>query len=275
MIKIIDVDELFDKYISDYVYSNIGKVKPEEIENKIPELYEKFGTEKLPELDGKTPSDYYGSFSAEELLECLKKHIETGVSVSDFLCEALTLNMNSETALINAISSDESEEFTLYAMNMLMEIGSLKCLNRFLEFVLWDYSGTIKELATEYLRAHAETVKESVLEQYKDADKTIKEYLTEILAGTKGDDRVFKILIDEFVLNADKIPVYAGYLAKFGDDRALPFLLTAIENEKINYADFEELRFAIEALGGTYDKERDFKRDKFYKKIKGISKTDN
>ena len=51
MIKVIDVDSLFDKYIEGYVYSNIGKVKPEEIENKIPELYVKFGDEKLKELN--------------------------------------------------------------------------------------------------------------------------------------------------------------------------------------------------------------------------------
>ena len=51
-------------------------------------------------------------------------------------------------------------------------------------------------------------------------------------------------------------------------ERALPFLTVAIEKEKISYADFEELRFAIEALGGSYDKERDFSRDKSFKKIK-------
>ena len=35
MVKIIDIDSLFDKYIEGFVYANIGKVKPEEIENKI------------------------------------------------------------------------------------------------------------------------------------------------------------------------------------------------------------------------------------------------
>ena len=73
----------------------------------------------------------------------------------------------------------------------------------------------------------------------------------------------------EFAKNTDNIPLYASYLAKYGDERALPFLMTAIEGEKISYADFEELRFAIEALGGKYDKERDFSQDKTYKKIKG------
>ena len=90
MIKIIDIDALFDKYISDYVYKNIGKVKPEEIENQIPILYEKFGKEKLDELDGKTPETYYTNCSASELLDVLKKHVVSGVSVPDFLVEAIT-----------------------------------------------------------------------------------------------------------------------------------------------------------------------------------------
>ena len=62
MNKIIDIDALFDKYISDYVYGNIGKMKPEEIENKIPDLYVKFGDEKLKDLDGKTPNTFYKDF---------------------------------------------------------------------------------------------------------------------------------------------------------------------------------------------------------------------
>ena len=81
---------------------------------------------------------------------------------------------------------------------------------------------------------------------------------------------MFDILVEQFAKNQDKIPISASYLAKYGDDRALPFLLAEIEKEKISYADFEELRFAIEALGGEYDKVRDFKNDKSYKKIKGL-----
>ncbi|MBQ8426793.1 MAG: hypothetical protein IJX16_03415, partial [Clostridia bacterium] len=142
MIKIIDIDALFDKYISDYVYTSIGKVKPEEIENKIPELYVSFGDTKLKDLDGKTPNEYYRSFSGQELIDCLKKQLESGVSVSDFLCEAITSNPENESALINAISSDTEEEFTVYVMNMLSDMGSLGVAKRYMEFILWDYSET-------------------------------------------------------------------------------------------------------------------------------------
>ena len=274
MIKIIDIDALFDKYISDYVYTSIGKVKPEEIENKIPELYVSFGDTKLKDLDGKTPNEYYRSFSGQELIDCLKKQLESGVSVSDFLCEAITSNPENESALINAISSDTEEEFTVYVMNMLSDMGSLGVAKRYMEFILWDYSETIRELATERLSNLADTVKEEILAQFNEVDDVKKACLTEILSNASKDDRVFELLINEFLRNATQVPLYANYLAKYGDERALPFLLTAIENEKISYADFEELRFAIEALGGEYNKSRDFSLGKTYKKIKGIKQSE-
>ena len=269
MIKILDMDGLFDKYISDFVYKNIGKLKPEEIEDNIPLLYEKFGDEKLEELDGKTPNTFYKQYSIKELLECLKEHITSSVPVSDFLCETIQSNNDNEDALVSALD-DDNEEFILYVMNMLDVVKSKKCVKKYLNFITWDYPEPIKELATELLCQNADLVKEDIVSQFKDCSEQVKGYLTQVLSYTTfGDDRVFDILIAEFAKNQDNIPLYAGYLSKYGDERALPFLLTAIESDKINYFDFEELRFAIESLGGTYDKKRDFTKDKIYKKIKG------
>jgi hypothetical protein len=135
MINIIDVDQLFDNYISDYVYKNIGKVKPEEIENRIPELYVEFGDKPLKELNGKTPNTFYKDFKGEELLECLKGHLEKGVSVSDFLCEAITQDPNNEDELIKYLDQENGEEMTLYVMNMLSDMESKKTANKYLEFV--------------------------------------------------------------------------------------------------------------------------------------------
>ncbi len=274
MIKVIDIDELFDKYISDYVYSNIGKVKPEEIENKIPELYAQFGKTTLRELDGKTPETFYNSYSADQLLECLKEHLLKDVAISDFLCEAITSVEGAEDALCNALKEDGNEEFTIYVMNMLGDLNSQKPLKRYLELIMWDYPEMIRELATELLCVHAESIKEDVINQYSETAGEKKACLTEILSNCKKDDRVFDILVTEFAKNQNNVPVYANYLAKYGDDRAIPFLMASIEREKISYADFEELRFAIEALGGEYNKERDFSKDKTFKKIKNIETED-
>ncbi len=272
MIDIVDVDKLFDKFVSDYVYSEIGKVKPEEIEDKMPLYYEKFKKTAFKELGGKTPETFYAGYKTEELLECLLQHIEKGVSVSDFLCEAITDSPDCETAVARALNGDNCEEYTMYLMNILAEKNSDKAIGRYLEFILWDYTEPVRELATELLCGFADKIKDSIISQFNDADKVKKECLTEILSYSSHDDRVFDLLIEQFVLNADKMPLYLGYLVRYGDERALPYLYTAIEGDKIDYADYKELLLAIEALGGEYKGERDFSSDKVYKRIKEAEK---
>ena len=67
-------------------------------------------------------------------------------------------------------------------------------------------------------------------------------------------------------LTADETqsPVRAGYLAAYGDERALPHLMKRIEDRSIGFVEFQELKYAIEALGGEYNEPRDFSDDKDY-----------
>ncbi len=273
MLKIIDIDSLFSDYISDYVYANVGKINPEEIENQMPVLYTEFGKKTLKQLDGKSPEKYYRGHPTDQLIECLKKHIEDDVSVSDYLCEAITQAPDSADAITKGLYIDGNEQFTMYMLNMISEKDCAKALKRLIEFIVFDYSEPIRELATEILYPYADAVKEDLLSQINEVDLVRRACFTEILSHASKDDRVFNLLIDEFLKNQNNIPLYAGYLGKYGDDRALPFLTTAIEGEKINYHDFEELRFAIEVLGGEYTGTRDFSNDKAYKAIKGVQKT--
>ena len=271
MIKIIDIDKLFDAYISDYVYSNIDKVKPEEIENKIPELYNEFGDTALKELDGQSPKTFYRSFSGNELIECLKEHIKKGVEVSDFLYEAIRDGDNEED-VFDALFSEEDEETILYLMNVMQEKNSKKGAKRYLEFIISDYSEPIRELATEILSENANEVKEQAIELIKDVSEDKKVYLVEILSKADKDDRILGILTEQLLAHKENYPLYANYIANYGDERALPVLYQLAESEEINYADYEEIRFAIESLGGFLDHERDFSRDKIYQKIKTSEK---
>ena len=58
--------------------------------------------------------------------------------------------------------------------------------------------------------------------------------------------------------------IASGYLAAYGDERALPILLRKIEDRSIGFVEFQELKYAIEALGGEYNEPRDFSTDKDY-----------
>lgn len=269
--KVVDIDKLFEKYISAYVYKNIGKVKADEIEDKIPKLYEKFGKAELKELDGKTPETFYDGYAMEELLACLKEHIATKTSVSDFLCEAI-IRAKDGSALYNALNQDESEEFTAYCMNFLHDRQDKIPVSRYFEFALLDYPDTIGELATEYLEENAEDVSDYAIAEYENASDKGKERIADILSRGKRSDKAFDILTKEFASHTKEIALYSSYLSRYGDDRAIPILTETAKNEKISYADFQELRFAIESLGGECDIKRDFSNDKTYKRIKGASK---
>ena len=81
-------------------------------------------------------------------------------------------------------------------------------------------------------------------------------------------------MLDEFLIHPDNIPEYANMIAKYGDERALDTLYREIEREDIKYNDFVEMRFAIESLGGEYNRARDFTNDPVYKKVREQAKKD-
>lgn len=273
MIKIIDIDALFEGVVREFITKNAGKFTESEWEGEIPKLYEEFGSTTFSELDGATPDTYYAKFSGKELVDALKLHIEKGVSVSDFLCESLIAKPDAKDYLCDLIDG-ENEELIMYALNILNDSGCVpyeKCV----DIILSDNAYSVKELATELISESVDSVKDKILSLYDDADATARELFTEALSNAKKDDKVYTVLVTAFTENTDKLAQYAQYLVKYGDERAVEVLIDEIEREDISYADFTELKFSIEALGGEYDKQRDFTNDKTYRKIKEQSLKEN
>ena len=97
------------------------------------------------------------------------------------------------------------------------------------------------------------------------------EYMLEILSRVKErEEAIFDLLLKEFRA-FDNVATRAGYLAAYGDERALPYLLERIEDRTIGFVEFQELKYAIEALGGEYNEPRDFSDDKDYIAIEAAS----
>jgi hypothetical protein len=92
------------------------------------------------------------------------------------------------------------------------------------------------------------------------------ELMLEMLSRVKErDDRIYDTLIKAF-RSSDEISMHASYLAAYGDPRALEVLLNAIDGD-VNYVEFQELKYAIETLGGEYTKLRDFSEDPYYQEV--------
>ena len=163
-----------------------------------------------------------------------------------------------------ALLQEGDERILTLAVNLAG--ADKKAFGAYFAILTGKFDREIKDAAVDQLKADADSAKERALEYY--AQGVQKELMLEILSRCAvRDERVFEILLKEFRLAEEELPMRASYLAAYGDERALPVLLEAIESDAINFLEFQELKYAIEALGGEYTRERDFSEDAYYKEI--------
>ncbi len=261
MKQLIDFDGLFDRRLEEYMRENEGKYTEKQWESVIPKLYRKFG-ETFLKSAGNSPKGYYAEMSDDELVSALKAHIEEDVPVSDFLCNELEAR-NCPDGLLALMKSGDGRLVTL-AVNLAGD--SEKPFGVYFDLLCGDADGEVKDTAVERLKNGADAAKERALALYSQGVE--REYMLEILSRCKErDDRVFDILMKEFRTAPEELPMHASYLASYGDERALPTLLECIDRDDINYLEYQELKFAIEALGGEYTRVRDFSEDPYYLEI--------
>lgn len=261
MKQLIDFDGLFDEKLAEYIGLNEGKYTAEQWERRIPKLYQKFGDTYIPRVKN-TPKGYYAEMSDEELAETLARHIGEGVPVSDFLCREL--EKRPHAALIPFIGANDPELATT-AINLVgpdpEAYGAY-----FAVLGREDADENAVEAICEQIKLNADPARERLLSCYRAGIRT--ELMLEMMARCKEkSDEVFEILLTAFRTSAEEMPMRASYLASYGDPRALDDLLSVIARDDVNFLEFQELRYAIEALGGEYNEVRDFSSDPYYQEI--------
>ncbi|MGN1103473.1 MAG: hypothetical protein ACI4QI_01225 [Candidatus Coproplasma sp.] len=262
--KIYDFDGMFDEKLSEYIKKHSGEYKEKEWEDIVPRMYARFGDTTIKSL-GKSPNQFYGDMTDSELLSQLKSHIKNGIPVSLYLCNAIEARDMDE--LLLPLLSGSEDELT-YALNL---IGVSKvALPEYMRLLTTSEDEDIRNICVDNIKELADDVKEEALENYEKGIQ--KEYMLEILSRCViKDERIFEILLKEFRTSDENLSIHASYLASYCDERALPYLLDKIDEEGITFAEYQELKYAIESLGGTYEKERDFSSDPYYQVIKGQS----
>ncbi len=263
--KLIDFDGMFDEKLALYMSQNKDKHTEREWENVIPKLYKKFGDTRIAKI-GCTPKEYYAKMSGEELIETLKAHLSEEVPVSDFLCGEM--ETRGLTSLLLPLLESEDEAAVSYAINLIGE--DEEAFDAYFDILIKNrLTEDIRSDVTDVLRTHADGVKAKTLSLYREGKAV--EYTLEILSRVKErDEEVFTVLLEAF-RSAEETSTRAGYLAAYGDERALPYLLKRIEDRGIGFVEFQELKYAIEALGGEYNEPRDFTNDKDYVAVEAAS----
>ncbi len=257
--KLIDFDGLFDEKLAVYMEENKDKYTERQWEDVIPRLYQKFGDTYVAKVKC-TPKEYYAKMTDTELADTLLAHLQEDVPVPEFLCNEIEGRGNIEP-LMPLLESGDSQTVS-YAVNMIL--ADERAYPTYLKLLKeGTLDADVLDDIVDILKSDADKVKEEALSFYK--EKVGVEYALEILSRVKErTDEVFDILVKEFLCAEEKTPMRASYLAAYGDDRALPYLFERIEDRTIGFVEFQELKYAIEALGGEYDEPRDFSEDKDY-----------
>jgi hypothetical protein len=270
--ELINFDAEFSQALTRWIEDNREKYKTADaMEEAAPEVYTRWLSTPADFLDGETPGGYFARYTdSGELISLLRRYLDEGVPVPDPLLTRLHELADEDTLISLAEDADASAEARMHAVELLRELGSKKPMVNYIRWqVERDLDEELLDSALESLRAMGDAAIGPAKIAFLAADDAGKEALLDVLARPAGDDDVITFAIRRFKECADKRALYAGYLGKLENDRALEPLLDAAEAPDVSYIDFIEIRNAIERLGGEAPC-HDFSDDPTYIAVKRL-----
>lgn len=273
--QVIDFDTHFSDMLAQWVEENRGKYRnADALEEASSEVYFSFMEKPAPWLDGLSPVAYFAQFeSAEDLIALMKQYFIADVPLPDLLPERLAELRDEKALLALCLDKEAPCGARMTGIEILREIDSTLPM---VDFIRWQVERNdeddILDNALESLRQMGETVKKPCLIAFRAADEAGKEALLDVLCDYPGEEEVFRFALNGFRTCKDKRALYAGYLAKLEDDRALEYLLDVAEDDDVCYTDFVEIRSAIERLGSDAPV-RDWSDDPTYQAFKRVQRS--
>ena len=271
---IINFDEHFADFTSQWMIDHKGDYRNyDEMEADLPHIYMAFLNTRAKWLGSLTPGSYFTQFEDPKVLvDWMHEYCRQGVPVPDLLTEQIEfVGKPCEKRLTELLKDPEAEEEArMLAIGLLREMGSVLPKMIYINWQLdRDQKDEMKDHALESLKAMGETVVQPILQVVNRANNAGQEALLEVLADYPGNEQIFQLAMRLFQNNPDRRALVAGYLAKLGDDRALPVLLKAAEEKNLGYLTYIELRNAIEQLGGSCP-EREYEDDPEYDALRRL-----
>ncbi len=274
--KCINFDRAFERYMAEWIKENSEKYKDDMdvIEDMMPDVYLEFLKKPADFLDGVAPQDYFEQFdNADMLVNWLCDYIAQGVPVPDLLLERVTaLGNPAEKSLLALVARDDlPEETQMTAISLLREMESKAPMQRYIDYIASLEEPSDKgDLCAEALMSMGESVVEPILATLSGTGQTGRDIFADVLSNYPGDERIYELMIERFVTRDERRGLFASYLAKLGDERAIPMLKEAAQSPDINYLDYVEVVNAIEALGGERPPEREFSGDPYYESLRQV-----
>jgi len=273
MHKCINFDSKFADFTSAWMKEHRKDYKNyDAMEADMPRVYMSFLNTPARWLDGVTPGAYFTQFEdPKDLVDWLCAYCAHEVPVPDLLLDQITtVGKPCEKRLV-ALLKDEAvgNEAKMTAIGLLRELDSTQPKMLYISWQLErEAEDELADYAMESLAGMGKSAVQPMLEALPRANNAGQEALLDVLVNYPGNPQVYNLAVRMFRENPGRRALFASYLGKLGDERALPLLKEAAEDEKTGYADFIELRNAIEELGGTAP-EREFFDDPDWEALHG------
>ena len=270
----IDFDAYFTDTLSQWIERNQTKYKhPEDMEDAATDLYISWLEQPADWLNGKAPGAYFKQFDdAQALANLLVGYVTDGVPVPDPLLDRLE-ELGDEPSLLALVRDKTAPcEARMHGIALLRQLESRAPM---VDYIRWqverDSDDDLLDNALDSLRCMGDAVRRPAKIAFLAADEAGKEALLDVLADFPGDEEVVNFAIAQFKRCPDKRALYAGYLGKLDDDRAVEPLLSVAEGDGVTYIDFIEIRNAIERLGGEAPI-REFNEDPTFVAVQKLQK---
>jgi len=264
-LSLINFDERFADYLHDWMTEHASEyLDMDAMERDADSVYLRFINTPADWLDGVSPGAYFSQYDdAKVLVDWMTDYTRQGIPVP-----ALLLDRIAEVGLpcqkrLTALLKDENapSEARMTAVGLLREMDSDAPKTMYIQWLKeMDEGNELTENALESLRQMGPAAVKQLTEVIGHATPAGQEAMLDVLVNYPGNEKVFRITMERFINCPEKRAIFAGYLGKLGDARALEALTQAAENADVPYLDYIELRSAIERLGGDAPT-RDFGND--------------
>ena len=270
----IDIDAYFSDALNRWIEQNRDRFKrPEDMEDAAADYYLQWLDAPAEWLGGLTPNGYFEQYGdAAALTDLLRGYLADGVPVPDPLLDRM-VDLADEAPILTLLRDDAAPcEARMLAISLLRQLESQAPM---VDYLRWQVERTLDDdlldNALDSLRDMGDAVRKPAKVAFQAADDAGREALLDVLSDFEGDEDVLNFAIRQFKAQPHKRALYAGYLGKLGDDRALEPLMDAAESNDVRYIDFIEIRNAIERLGGEAPI-REFKDDLTYHAVQKLQK---
>ena len=262
----MNIEKLFEKELRAYFTSHRG-ISADKLDDVTQKLYEKWSDTPCAELGGKTPRQYVESIDdVKTLVSLALESVRGGGEPAPLYVERISRMPHASNELKEILLSSEKESVRIVASELLDRIGDTP-VSDYVEIVFDPDTPTdLRETLISRLEGE-DGLAEILIPRISETEGGAKFILAELLARSgEVDERIYELLIG--LLDEKGAVAYVSQLlSAYGDPRAIEKL--SMIAETCDYADYIDIRNAVEELGGELALRLSWDNDASYKKIKG------